>query len=740
MDPDSALCLCGNLLALGFGGRPAPEDARQMLGAARLLEALLSMVVSSGKGGGSSCFHQLRGWSAAPPSVELRPYLQYVQEQLLLLWSPAALRLFYTDELFVAVGTRPPDSKLTGLGTSEVQHLAARAQLVAAAHMAALRALQPLRPSVLARLSYSSHLVPCVWSLLRKLPPRAGANKSAGASARASGVLERLQSNFAQLHEEPLLPLLALMLEGVAYLLPVLDDHELFDEKHPMSPQDLAELSSFCNQLAFSLAWDLPSTSSAPRGSASEAQKSLRESLLRVLTLLKDRDSRRAFCAPEAWLVQRLPAALLKRELADKKPRARNLLSSMPWTIPFSERVNIFRDLVRREKESLPGEQMLEHVKGLHIKVRRSSILEDGYIQLSTQNAEQLKGTVRVEFVSELGLAEAGIDRYGVFKEFLEEVIARAFDVNRGLFAHTPAQRIYPSTTSMMADPNHIRLFEFVGRMLGKALYEGIVLDLPLADFFVAKLLGKHNSLDELPSLDEQLFASLLMLKRYDGDVENDLCLNFVVDEEAFGERRQVELREMGSTIPVTRDNRIEYVHLMADYRLNKQIAEQSKAVVMGLNEVVPAGWLRLFSTPELQRLIGGDDVAIDVTDLKKHTRYAGGYHEMSPTVRDLWAVLTELSREDLALFLKFVTSCSKPPLLGFQHLNPQFTVQCVSADGGDTPSVLAFFGMGRKETGRLPTSATCFNLLKLPNFKSKKILREKLLYAIRSAAGFELS
>ena len=29
--------------------------------------------------------------------------------------------------------------------------------------------------------------------------------------------------------------------------------------------------------------------------------------------------------------------------------------------------------------------------------------------------------------------------------------------------------------------------------------------------------------------------------------------------------------------------------------------------------------------------------------------------------------------------------------------------------------SVLAFFGMGRKETGRLPTASTCFNLLKLP-------------------------
>jgi len=91
----------------------------------------------------------------------------------------------------------------------------------------------------------------------------------------------------------------------------------------------------------------------------------------------------------------------------------------------------------------------------------------------------------------------------------------------------------------------------------------------------------------------------------------------------------------MGSTIPVTRDNRIEYVHLMADYRLNKQIAEQSKAVVMGLNEVVPAGWLRLFSTPELQRLIGGDDVAIDVTDLKKHTRCVYFLLEQPPRTRE---------------------------------------------------------------------------------------------------------
>lgn len=52
--------------------------------------------------------------------------------------------------------------------------------------------------------------------------------------------------------------------------------------------------------------------------------------------------------------------------------------------------------------------------------------------------------------------------------------------------------------------------------------------------------------------------------------------------------------------------------------------------------------------------------------------------------------------------------------MMGFAHLQPPFTIQCVSAEGDDMPSFLAFLGLGRKETSRLPTSATCFNLLKV--------------------------
>jgi ubiquitin-protein ligase E3 C len=50
--------------------------------------------------------------------------------------------------------------------------------------------------------------------------------------------------------------------------------------------------------------------------------------------------------------------------------------------------------------------------------------------------------------------------------------------------------------------------------------------------------------------------------------------------------------------------------------------------------------------------------------------------------------------------------------------------------DGGDEEA----------DTGRLPTAATCSSLLKLPPYRSKEELKGKLLYAISSGAGFDLS
>lgn len=72
-----------------------------------------------------------------------------------------------------------------------------------------------------------------------------------------------------------------------------------------------------------------------------------------------------------------------------------------------------------------------------------------------------------------------------------------------------------------------------------------------------------------------------------------------------------------------------------------------------------------------------------------------------------------------LLLLICFFSGCLVPP----QELHPAF---CIHNGGNDLE--------------RLPTASTCMNLLKLPEFCDQHLMRSKLLYAIESSSGFELS
>lgn len=160
----------------------------------------------------------------------------------------------------------------------------------------------------------------------------------------------------------------------------------------------------------------------------------------------------------------------------------------------------------------------------------------------------------------------------------------------------------------------------------------------------------------------------------------------------------------------------------MADYRLNKVISKQSYAFAKGLFDIIDIKWLSMFSSQELQKIIGGSSLPIDIDDLRNNSVY-GGFHDNDPTIELFWSVLYEFSVFERQTFLKFVTSVSRPPLLGFKDLKPLFCIR----DGGD-------------DTNRLPTASTCINLLILPRYNDKATMKSKLLYAINFCAGFDLS
>jgi len=332
-----------------------------------------------------------------------------------------------------------------------------------------------------------------------------------------------------------------------------------------------------------------------------------------------------------------------------------------------------------------------------------------------------MKQRLQIQFVDEFGAEEAGIDGGGLFKEFLTELGKEAFDVNRGLWRSNNNQEVFPAPHMYAKETLSLQWFTFLGQIIGKALYEGILVSVPFAPFFLSKWLGKTSFLDDLQSLDPDLYHGLVYLKNYTGDV-SDLSLTFAVDEDDMGVSRTIDLIPNGRETAVTNSNRFRYITLISHYRLNTQLQKQCAAFVSGLQDVINPRWLRLFSQTELRVLVGGTEKPIDVDDLRVNAVY-GGIEESSVTVNHFWQVLQEFTPEQRRAFVRFVTSADKAPLLGFKELNPHFAIR----DGGPDQS-------------RLPTASTCVNLLKLPRYQDRKLLRDKLLLAINAGSGFDLS
>lgn len=65
--------------------------------------------------------------------------------------------------------------------------------------------------------------------------------------------------------------------------------------------------------------------------------------------------------------------------------------------------------------------------------------------------------------------------------------------------------------------------------------------------------------------------------------------------------------------------------------------------------------------------LISGAPVPVDLEDLKRNTNYSGGYNEEHPCIQSFWRAVEDFNDTQKRQLLKFVTSCSRPPLLGFK-------------------------------------------------------------------------
>jgi E3 ubiquitin-protein ligase HUWE1 len=381
----------------------------------------------------------------------------------------------------------------------------------------------------------------------------------------------------------------------------------------------------------------------------------------------------------------------------------------------FNNKRSYFRSQLKAYQASRGG------IPGpLSLRIRRADLLWNSFVQVLQASPDDLRGRVEIRFEG-----EEGVDAGGLTREWYEILARKVFDPNNALFqVSDDGTTLQPSPNSHFHD-NHLQYFKFVGRVIGKAIADGQLLDAHFTRSFYKHMLGVPVTYHDIEAIDPQFYKSMNDILNMEID---DLYLEmyFSAEQEFGGNSTEVELVPGGKDIPVTDANKWEYVQLMAAHKMTSSIRAQMDAFLSGFHDVVPPSLISIFTESELELLIAGLP-SIDIADLKANTEYQG-YRPFDEVVQWFWAALESFDQQDLARFLMFVTGTSKVPLGGFKALRGQRGAQK--------------FTIEKTTTGptSLPQSHTCFNTLSLPAYTDPEDLREKLLIAIREAGeGFGL-
>lgn len=187
-----------------------------------------------------------------------------------------------------------------------------------------------------------------------------------------------------------------------------------------------------------------------------------------------------------------------------------------------------------------------------------------------------------------------------------------------------------------------------------------------------------------------------------DNDIDGIFELTFSVEADDFGSTRIVDLKPDGRTIPVTNENKAEYVQLLVQNRLTVSIKDQIEAFQKGFDEIIPRDLVRIFSATELQLLLNGLP-DINVEDWRANTELHQ-FQQSDSTVTWFWRAVRSFDQEERAKLLQFSTGSSRVPLEGFGALQ--------GAQGPTKVSLTCFTYHRHSSSGSKFLSCLCSSLL----------------------------
>ncbi|XP_061930796.1 E3 ubiquitin-protein ligase TRIP12 isoform X2 [Apis cerana] len=394
--------------------------------------------------------------------------------------------------------------------------------------------------------------------------------------------------------------------------------------------------------------------------------------------------------------------------------------------------------------------------------ISRTDILKQA--ELVIQDLASSKALLEVQYVNEVG---TGLGPTLEFYALVSQELQRAdLDLWHGSSSPTETgyvnapQGLFPMPISWSTKVSHLAKlktkFKFLGKFMAKAIYDSRMLDLPFSLTFYRWLLGEehmltladlahvcpdvHRTLTRLQQVirqketieKDQILrphekAQLIESLNLDGCLISDLGLVFELPG-----YENIELRKGGSEIPVTTYNLDQYIKLVVHWFLYEGVFRQMEAFREGFESVFPPSQLRLFFPEELEAVFCGHAQSggqWDVKTLSECCRTDHGYTPDSRAIRFLFEVMSKYNSEEQRQFVQFVTGSPRLPVGGFKSLTPPLTI------------VRKTFDPSMKTDDFLPSVMTCVNYLKLPDYTTLEIMREKLRIAAQEGQhSFHLS
>ncbi len=187
-----------------------------------------------------------------------------------------------------------------------------------------------------------------------------------------------------------------------------------------------------------------------------------------------------------------------------------SLLVNNPRVLDFDNKRNYFNQQLHRRPAAR------EHYGTLQLNVRRNRVFEDSYQYLQRKTGDQIKyGKLSVRFFN-----EEGVDAGGVTREWFQILARQMFNADYCLFQPCAADRLtYQPNKASSINPEHLSFFKFVGRIIGKAIYDGRLLDAYFARSLYRQILGKPVDYRDVEWIDPEYYKSLCWI------LENDPSL-----------------------------------------------------------------------------------------------------------------------------------------------------------------------------------------------------------------------